>query len=1093
MRFAIGRHLRRSDSRYLVLERIPIFSKRGLLALLVCSALVATTAKGESVGMGGGGAIYSPVISPSLTNSSLMFVSCDMSGLYRSADRGLNWKLLDQRQVKGSKEFSVAFDPANTNHLVAFHPRQGLKESTLGGADGTWNAFAPALTPGSIVTSAAFSDVSGLAVVTAPPAASGTTLGVVYELVSNAWVARPAPIQPPANGTLRVTKVLWARDPSSGLRTTLVAANTFNPNGSLASSGVFIWSNSSWTPIGAPSLSSGEIVDFAAALTTTQYVLYAVLASGRVYRYAWNATPAVWVDQSTLANGLPDAINPCGQFRYVTVSANEEVAYAALVGIDGTLACRRALYKRATNGTWSESLVGFQNGTGTTLSPGWIEPDPPQGLGWGFGGAAHGIAVTPQDPARAVFVNNATVATTADGGATWGQAYSSGSMVAGWQTNGLDVTSAWNYYVNGTTHYIASTDIGLSRSVDGSNGQVWQNSANTAAGQWLNFYALSFETAGVAQAGEQCAGQARTWAAVSRLHDIPDDKTLDDSVQSNVNGNHGTVLLSCNGGVSWNAITNLAGLSDGPVVSLLYRLENNVKTLYASVWRQGVFTSSGTTIGKVWSPVGSFPAANQHVYQLRENAGSIYVTVAATKSGGSYQTGGFYKLVGNTWTNLTAGNNLGPIDFAFDPSGTAYLATIDTPQFINGGLWKVIGSSASPVTTLRAPLEAKMYHDQSQILAFAPTFIGNSLYLTTNQGIWKSDSQTTNWTEAFTEIPFLRSQRLIQQPDNSGKLYVTTFGGGVWKPQNFVLSANPGTISVSSGTSGSSSITVTPSGSFSSSVTLSASNVPLNSTGMSFSPNPVPAGASSTATFNSGTAAVSTYTITVKGTSGSLERTTQVICNITPVACGYSLCSGVCVNEQNDVNHCGSCNACTLSPNAASMTCTAGSCQTQTCNPGYSLCGGVCVNEQNDVNHCGSCNACTLSPNAASMTCTAGSCQAQTCITPGYSLCGGACLNVQNDVNHCGSCNACTLSPNASSMTCASGSCQAQACNGGYALCPGTGTCVDQSCPDPYSLPCGQDIVYDACGNVIPGCQGGLRCPAGQFCDYTGQYNYCHS
>jgi hypothetical protein len=430
----------------------------------------------------------------------------------------------------------------------------------------------------------------------------------------------------------------------------------------------------------------------------------------------------VWVDQS-VANGLPFDANPCNQFRWVTVSAGEEAAYVAVSNVDGTSACRRALYKRATNGTWSANLVGFQNGTGTTLTDaGWIEPDPPAGLGWGFGGNAQGIAIAPQDPARAVFVNKATVVTTGDGGATWQQAYSSGSQTTGlWKTIGLDVTSAWNYYVNGTTHFIANTDIGLSRSDDG---VTWKDIAPSTAGtqwstvtqQWLNVYAMAFE-AGVAQAGEQCAGQTRVWAAVSALHDIPEDKTLDDTAGPNQAGNHGTVLISCDGGVSWSATTMdpdpVLRLPDGPVVSLLYRLENGVKTLYASVWRNGVYVSSGTTIGKTWREVGGpfpFPGTNKHVYQLRENAGSLYVTVTAAispacttctpRTTAAYQPGGLFKLVGSTWTNLTAGNNLGPIDFTFDPSGNVYVATIDTPQFVtggvyNGGLWK--SSAARPV------------------------------------------------------------------------------------------------------------------------------------------------------------------------------------------------------------------------------------------------------------------------------------------------------------------------------------------------------------------------------------------------------------
>ena len=51
-----------------------------------------------NVGLGGGGAMYAPSCSPHDHN--LMFVACDMGGVYRSADGGRSWSLLDKRQLR---------------------------------------------------------------------------------------------------------------------------------------------------------------------------------------------------------------------------------------------------------------------------------------------------------------------------------------------------------------------------------------------------------------------------------------------------------------------------------------------------------------------------------------------------------------------------------------------------------------------------------------------------------------------------------------------------------------------------------------------------------------------------------------------------------------------------------------------------------------------------------------------------------------------------------------------------------------------------------------------------------------------------------
>jgi len=91
---------------------------------------------------------------------------------------------------------------------------------------------------------------------------------------------------------------------------------------------------------------------------------------------------------------------------------------------------------------------------------------------------------------------------------------------------------------------------------------------------------------------------------------------------------------------------------------------------------------------------------------------------------------------------------------------------------------------------------------------------------------------------------------------------------------NFSLSASPTSLSVTQGSSGSSTITETPVNGFTGSVTLSASGLPSGVTA-SFGTNPTTS--NSVLTFTaSGTATVGTATVTVTGTSGSLSHTTTI-------------------------------------------------------------------------------------------------------------------------------------------------------------------------------------------------------------------------
>jgi hypothetical protein len=92
---------------------------------------------------------------------------------------------------------------------------------------------------------------------------------------------------------------------------------------------------------------------------------------------------------------------------------------------------------------------------------------------------------------------------------------------------------------------------------------------------------------------------------------------------------------------------------------------------------------------------------------------------------------------------------------------------------------------------------------------------------------------------------------------------------------DFTLAANPSTLTVTRGASGTSTITITRTGGFTGSVALSASGLPSGVTA-GFNPASV-TGTSSTLTLTaSATATLGAATVTVTGTSGSLTRTTQI-------------------------------------------------------------------------------------------------------------------------------------------------------------------------------------------------------------------------
>jgi hypothetical protein len=99
---------------------------------------------------------------------------------------------------------------------------------------------------------------------------------------------------------------------------------------------------------------------------------------------------------------------------------------------------------------------------------------------------------------------------------------------------------------------------------------------------------------------------------------------------------------------------------------------------------------------------------------------------------------------------------------------------------------------------------------------------------------------------------------------------------------NFSVSATPGTLSVTQGSSSPITITVNPAGGFNGSVTLTASGLP---SGVAASFNPATTASTSTLTLTASSSAASgPATITVTGTSGSMVQTTNIGLTVTAPA-----------------------------------------------------------------------------------------------------------------------------------------------------------------------------------------------------------------
>ncbi len=202
-------------------------------------------------------------------------------------------------------------------------------------------------------------------------------------------------------------------------------------------------------------------------------------------------------------------------------------------------------------------------------------------------------------------------------------------------------------------------------------------------------------------------------------------------------------------------------------------------------------------------------------------------------------------------------------------------------------------------------------------------------------------------------------------------------------------------------------------------------------------------------------------------------------CNGDPV-------DGCEINHLNNNDYCGDCNtACS----GATPYCVAGACTDQ-CPGNLTNCSGVCVDLQTDVDHCGGCDqACALA-NVDDQACVAAACEIVAC-TDGWADCdtnhATGCEVELGTLDNCSGCGDACAYDNASAA-CTDGACELTACDDGYADCDGDpangcevtlGTldncteCGDACAYDNASATCTVDgCALDACDANYGDCNG---------------------
>jgi photosystem II stability/assembly factor-like uncharacterized protein len=721
----------------------------------------------EPVGLSGGGGMFSPGISPADPN--LMILNCDMSAAYISEDGGGNWRMINHAQLRADTRCRPGFHPFDSNVIYAssggrlrisrdrgrtFSPIGNLRESLYGEI-----AISPSnpkvILVGTRSGKCRLSRDAGTTW-TACNGPEGQVIGFHFDRTRKGRVMFAA-----------TDKGIWRSD--DGGRSWAEKTNGLPWKG---------------------------IQGFAGGSKPTENVimLYCTVPSknengtfkGGIYRSLDRGD--TW--QQAMGQGINTETKKADQWAYGSIAQYKQLLttdtkpltiYALNTSTGFHPPHHETVYHSDDGGqTWHDTFFIDPRFKRYNVAPNYTTAS--TGQSYKGGDVPFGVAICNIDPNRVILVWSQCYITH-NGGDTWynGHTYPAPDQEpkpgSAWVCNGLVVTTTWHYYIDpfqANRHYIAYTDIGLARSTDSGKTWIWWDKHSWPP--WRNTcYEIAFDP----------DTQGKMWGAFSNVHDIPNDNIISERHRHN---RPGGVCVSRDFGASWK--NEAQGIPPKPVTSIALdpRSPKDERTLYAGVFMEGVYKSNDD--GKTWTLKrnGLGHPQNMRVYRvILHKDGTLFAIVCAKRP--AYGKPLMSEGVGlyrsrdgaETWEKLnTSRLFLYPKDFTVHPkdSNTILIGTCDSSrQDKSGGLyrtddggqsWQCIGREGRQ--TFGGYFHPK--RDRWIYMTLTEGAPGTGLWLTRDKGL--------NW-EAFNDLPFSNIQRVAFDQSDDNIMYVTTFGGSVWR------------------------------------------------------------------------------------------------------------------------------------------------------------------------------------------------------------------------------------------------------------------------------------------------------------------------
>lgn len=732
------------------------------------------------LGAGGGGAMFYQTISPH--DPDHVFASCDMTGSYVTRNGGKSWRMFN---LHGVVRFFV-FDPVDANTVYAHSI--GLFRSNDRGE--TWELIFPQ--PENVSGVVSQGDHADERLVTADGFIGRMTTMAIDPAIANNLYAGVMENGASFLYTSTDAGRSWtkARELASEVKGIFIdpASPETDRSVYIAASGcILVRKRGKWQMNNAPS----EVESFNAF--TAGYderqkglVIYAI--SGKSYFnnqddhagiFMTRDGGATWVNRQ---DGLVAyaAQNASPEWKAIATSADHpNVVYVSYnnFGLPDDSVCFGVAKSEDYGITWSLSWkdvkIGNRYIASKNLSDGWLNDR--FGPEWGENPFSIGVSKT--NPNIAFCGDFGRTISTRNGGKTWEQVYTDPVRSAGWKSRGLDVNTTYSIVydpVDSNHVFIPTTDIGLMESFDGAKSWSSATRENGIPMHWVNTtYWLIFDP----------QNKGKAWAVMSGHHDLPRPKMFRNTDPSEFVGG---ILVSDNSGKTWRPVSSEIG--EAAMTHIIYDPESpeNLRTLYACAFGKGVYKSvdgGETWVQKNKGIEGKQPFAWR--LERRDQDGALFLVVCRRSDDGRIgddYDGAIYVSYdqAENWTKLHLPEKTnGPTSLLPDPR---------QPGKLLMSAWgRPVAGKFSPDTGGGVFLTEDDGETWEQVLAgdqhigavsidkrnnrfYACGFNGSAYYSTDGGKKW-------NRIKGYN---FKWGQRVEPDPKDPEKIFVITYGGGVW-------------------------------------------------------------------------------------------------------------------------------------------------------------------------------------------------------------------------------------------------------------------------------------------------------------------------